>query len=72
MLHLTGEHPLRLLPGHIHQMQAFHGVGSIVILLGCELLSSFEHMTVVYPGEMYTLWIESLHVAGNSHQAQGG
>lgn len=53
-------------------MQAFQGVGPITLLFGCELLGSLEDMTVLYPGEMHTLWIESLHMAGNSHQVRGG
>ena len=43
----TGEHPLRLLALHIHQMQASQGVVHITILLGCELLSSLECRSVL-------------------------
>lgn len=72
MLHLAGEDLLISLPRHIHQMQAFQGVGPIAILLGCEFLGTLEDMTVLSPGEMHTLWMESLHVAGNGHQVRGG
>ena len=71
MLHLIDEDPLGLLPQHIHQMQAFQSVGPIAVLLGCELLGSLGHRTLLYLRETHNLWIESLHMVGNSHQVQG-
>ena len=71
MLHLTGKYTFRLLHWDSQQMQAFQGVGPITILLGQRLHSSLEHMAVPQPSEMYILWIESLHIAGNCHSIQG-
>lgn len=71
MLYLTGEYPLRPVPWCIHPLQAFQGIGPIDILLGCGWLSSLECITVLQPGELHTLWIESLHVASNCYQVRG-
>lgn len=71
-LHLTVEHTLRPLHGCNHQLQAFQGVGPITILVGWGLHSSLELMAVLQPGEMHSLWIESMHEAGNGHCVQGG
>lgn len=71
MLYLTGEYPLRPVPWCIHPLQAFQGVGPINIFLGCGWLSSLECIAVLQPGELHTLWIESLHVASNCYQVRG-
>ena len=65
--HHTGEHWLRHLEWHIHPLQTFQVVGPITFLHRHRLLSSLEHMTVLQPRGMHTLWIKSQLQAGNSH-----